>query len=199
MQAQQVTPTQLMTLILGNRMPIKGITVHCEGQDFTTLPPTAAAHGEHRCDTPVGPVTPSEPDLPARLDVIRFYRPRNHEGKVVNDLGLTVLYELDYERRHIIAFFAICDGDNFDRNVGRQLVKERQKARMGIKLPLALERGPDLVSQLYNSIQVMESNPEFSWIRRILNTSFVNNDRAKVVAHVSSVRRFLLSHITTGV
>ena len=197
MQAQQVTPTQLMTLILGNQMPIKGITVHCEGQDFTTLPPTAAAHVEHPRDTPVAEAQRT-PELPPRLEVIRFYRPRNEKGEVVTKLGLTVLYELDYENRHIIAFFAICDGDNFDKNIGRQMVKDRQKSRMGIKFPLALERGPDLVTQMAKSIQVMETQPEFSWKRRILNTAFVNNDQKSVVNHVAAVRNFLLSHLSIG-
>lgn len=184
---QHVTSLQILSMITTrNDMKMLGITLHTADVDYTTLPI------EPQYQEPVKAET--KPSLPPRLDVIRYYRPRNEQGEIVQNLGLTVLYELDYAKRSIIMFFAICDGsDNFSKEVGRATVKKRQGERLGIVSPLALERGPDLVSQLYRAVQTMEQNN--SWMGRALNTAFETYPRVAIHKHVTAVRSFLLNHL----
>lgn len=55
----------------------------------------------------------------------RYIRPRNFWGEVDNMRGVTVAVELDYNQRLARFGISICDGDNFNKDLGRYIAEQR--------------------------------------------------------------------------
>lgn len=188
---KHVSPIELGTLAL-TRRPI-GMTLHFEEADYTTLPPMTSAEKVAACDNMIS----IKKALPDKIEVVRFYRPAKADGHPDPKVGMTVIYELDYVQRHIVAFFSICDGEDlFNKHDGLRIARNRQSKRLGLLLPLALQQGPSLMQQLILSANYMERS-NVVWATRILNTAFEQNGRDAMLNHVAAVRRFILKHFAS--
>ena len=73
--------------------------------------------------------------------VIRYIRPNNFNIDYLdidfiehsNLHGITILFDIDHEEQKVTASFSICNGDNFDRKIGKRLAEQR---RAVISFPL---------------------------------------------------------------
>lgn len=76
-----------------------------------------------------------------KVEVVRYirpiemlgWRPRNKYEENSNLYGVTVVFELDYENKTVLAKWAICNGDNFEKRLGVKLARE---SKVSYKFPL---------------------------------------------------------------
>jgi hypothetical protein len=59
--------------------------------------------------------------MPSTVTVYRYVRPCDRFGNHQPNRGLTICAEIDYQKQQVIYGVAICEGDNFEKSVGRRL------------------------------------------------------------------------------
>ena len=76
--------------------------------------------------------------VPTHLKVIRFLRPDPVLDDPINSYckvdyahhdnlyGISVVYDIDYNERVVQAKWSICNGDNFNKDLGRRLAEKSQ-------------------------------------------------------------------------
>lgn len=71
--------------------------------------------------------------LPNPLEVVRFIRPLNWDNH--NLYGVTLVFNLDYNRRKIDVGISICNGDNFEKSDGINRAKTGKMYIAGLDMP----------------------------------------------------------------
>lgn len=62
-----------------------------------------------------------KPDL---IEVVRYYRPLNDNGNIDSSRGITAIFTIDYVNNVFKATWSMCNGDNFDKQLGKALANE---------------------------------------------------------------------------
>ena len=66
-----------------------------------------------------------EVEKPRFVDVVRYIRPRDHFGEILNLFGVALVFRLDYETKTVSAGYSVCMGDNFSRVIGKDIATQR--------------------------------------------------------------------------
>jgi|SRR5690606_3858411 len=65
------------------------------------------------------------------IEVVRYIRPQKYEvdyGYHDNLYGITIVYLMDYSNNTVKASWSICNGDNFDKAIGKEIARSSKSS-----------------------------------------------------------------------
>lgn len=78
----------------------------------------------------------SKEDKPDIVEFFRYIRPHNNTGEIDNLRGVTLRFVLNYPEDKVDVFVSICNGDNFEKQLGRDLCTwARDAYRFEFRMP----------------------------------------------------------------
>lgn len=69
-----------------------------------------------------------------KVEVVRYIRPDNKVWVLdkyeenSNLYGVTVVFDVDYDSQTVVAKWSVCNGDNFEKTLGKQIAKSSKLA-----------------------------------------------------------------------
>lgn len=96
------------------------------------------------------------------VEVIRYLRPflfEHYYGINNNLYGITIIYTINYEEKNVKASWSICNEDNFDKAVGKEIARN-SKTYVNFDLEMVNQE-----SGLTNALilELMKITNEFFW------------------------------------